>query len=430
MQRHELAQLAFDCALHGLPEPEVPWRNELPSRPFFEGVGGRGFLSSGRSANIETLSVAAWILFLAHGNAPKKELDPALRTTADLLLANQRSFMLNEFGSTTYSGWTLTGWAGLVEGLKILRQEKLVAGFRALLTQWFALAKASLAPCSADGLHVGVEYVGKGGSKEVLDESKHAGRWVVTICGERSWGHGHGLGYAHQTIARIAFGIERPKPKSGLPDPGRLDGWQERALVKLAPSLTVCAAPAMAKFAEGDWQGLVSLIPYPASQPCELRAYADRSRVFVEGGDEPEPVDEDNNSNTPRLALMAVYCTPPRILSLPPWPAPNSGDTRIRQKNIVSDIDRDVHGGGWVLFHSDVGTEKAGDRWLSKAPDPKSELIARITCFGGEGWVLTGPRPETHAGPPPAPTPAKPKPPAGSRRGWLCARMRRLMGLK
>lgn len=427
MQRHELAQLAFDCALHGLPEPDVPWRNELPKKSFSD-----GFLSSGRSANIETLSVAAWILFLAHGHAPKKELDAALRTAADLLLANQRAFMLNEFGSTTYSGWTITGWAGLVEGLKILGQEKLVAGFRALLTQWFALARAGLAQCPADGLNIRVHYTGKGGTDEVLDESRHAGKWVVVLCGERSWGHGHGLGYAHHGIARIAFGIERPKPKSQLPDPGRLDGWQERALVKLTPSLTVCAAPAMAKFAEGDWAGLVELLKYPAANSCELRLYRDGSRVFVEGGDEPEPVDEDDNSNTPRLALMAVYRTPPKILSLPPWPAPNSGDTRIRQKNIVSDIDRDVHGGGWVLFHSDVGTERAGDRWLSKAPDPKSELVARITCFGGEGWVLNGPRPETPAAPTPTtpPPPAKPKPVAGSRRGWLCARMRRLLGLK
>lgn len=408
MQRHELAQLALDAALHGLPEPEVPWRTGLPSNPFFLGKDGRGYLSTGRSANIDTMNVAAWVCFVASGIAPKKERGLAIAAAADLLKANRAIFMLNEFGSTTYSGWTLLGWGALAWGLELLGENLLALGFRELLTQWLALARASMATCPTEGLHVGVEYTGKSGSREVLNESKSAGKMVVTVCGERSWGHGHGLGYVHHAIARVAFGMEKPKPARQLPDPGRLDGWQERAIVRLAAVLASCASPAQRYFAAGDWQGIVSLLKYPSANPCELRAYSDGSRIFIEGGDEAEPVDEDDNSNTPRLALIAVYRTPPLIRSLPPWPAPNTGDTRIRQTGIWSDIDRDVHGNGWVLMHSHVGDEHVSDRsssgqWVSKAPDPDAQLIARITSFGGEGWVLTGPREAIPVETPPGP---------------------------
>jgi hypothetical protein len=428
MQRHELAQLALDAALHGLPEPEVPWRTQLPAKPFYLGRDGRGYLSTGRSANIETMAVAAWLMFVAAGIAPRKERAAAIRAASDLLLANRACFMLNEFGSTTYSGWPLIAWGVAARAAELLGETALSLGFRELLTQWFALARASMAPCPADGLHVGVEYTGKSGSREVLDESKSAGKMVVTICGERSWGHGHGLGYVHHTLARIAFSMEQPKPVRQLPDPGRLDCWQERALARLAPLFITCAAPAMKRFAVADWPGIVALLKYPTAQPCELRLYGDGSRVFIEGGDEPEPADEDDNSNTPRIALMAVYRTPPRILSLPAWPAPNTGDTRIRQTAVWSDVDRDVHGGGWVLLHSEIGVERNSDgKWVSKAPDPTAPLLARITSFGGGGWVLTGPRAE------PPITPAGPAGAAGEgargRRRRRRPFWRRLLGL-
>lgn len=429
MQPHEHAQLALDCALHGLPEPDVPWRACLPSNPFTLGADGRGYLGTGRSPNIETMALAAWLLFIAAGTAPKKEKEPALRSASDLLIANRRCFKLNEFGSVIYSAWTLVAWGGIIRACAQMGENALAVGFRELLTEWFALARASLAECPKNGLHVNVEYQIRDGKTAVMDESKSAGKQVVTICGERSWGHGHGLPHAHHGLARVAFRIEEPPYKQAKANPpGQIDGWIERAFVLLTDLFRECAAPAVAAYNAGDWRGLAALLKYPTSQPCELRCYEDGSRVFIEGGDEPEVVDEDDNSNTPRLALLAVYRTPPLIRSLPDWPAPNGGDTRIRQKNIVSDIDRLVDGGGWLLLHSDVGTERAGDRWASRAPDPVSPLVARFTCFGaGDGWVLTRPRPvpETPVEPAPVePAPATPPRPPRRRPWW-----RRILGL-
>lgn len=390
MQRHEEAQIALDCALHGLPEPDIPWRANLPANGFVLGADGRGYLSTGRSPNIEGMSISAWVCFIATGIAPKKERPAAVRMAADYLAANERMYQLNEFGSVIYSGWTVVVWASLVWALTRLGENKLADGFRALLVQWYALARAALAECPKEGLHVNVRYTGRGGKEEVLNESRQAGLMVVVLCGERSWGHGHGLNYGHHYIARVGLGIEGPR---AIPlKPGRVDGWLERATRKLASILAACAAPAVACYERGDWAGIAGLLRFPASQPCELRCYSDGSRVFIEGGDEPEPIDEDDNSNTPRLALMAIYRTPPMILSLPAWPAPNSGDTRIRQTGAWSDIDRDVHGIGWTLLHSHVGVDRVGDRWVSRAPDPAAQLVARFTCYGGDGWVLTGPR--------------------------------------
>lgn len=426
MQRHEMAQLALDCAIHGMPEPEgVDWRSSLPANAFVLGDDGLGYLRSGRSHNIETMAVAAWAGFVVTGVAPKKERDRAVALAADLLELNRRAFLANEFGSTIYSAWTVMGWAAMAWALEGLVEKKLADGYRELLTEWIALARLSLARCPPEGLNVNVKYQGKDGKVEVLDERRRAGQWVVTICGERSWGHGHGLVYFHHDLARIALG-DAPMSASKSSPPGRLDKWLERATLRLLEVLRKAARPVIDAWAAQDWAAFEKMLAYPASAPCELRLYEDDSRVFVEGTNEDEPVDEDDNSNTPRMALLAVYRTPPRILSLPPWPAPNTGATRIRQKNVWSDIDRDVHGGGWVLTHSDVGEiPLSGGKWLSKAPDPNSKILARFTCFSGDGWVLTTPAEAAPA----KPAPAKPQP-ATSKRGWLCARMRRILGLR
>lgn len=431
MQRHEWAQLALDCALHGLPEPSVPWRNNIPANPFHYGKDGRGYLGTGRSANIDTMTVAAWVGFVASGIAPKKERAQAIAMAADVLAANQAIFMLNEFGSTTYSGWTLIAWGVIAWALELLGESKLAAGFRSLLTQWFVLARASMARCPVEGLHVKVRYTIRGGKTAEMDESRFAGKDTVVICGERSWGNGHGVAFAHHAIARVAFGMESPKPVRQLPDPGRTDGWQERGIAKLASLFRACAEAAVRLYPTSDWQGMVGLLKYPTANPCELRLYADGSRIFIEGANEPEEVDEDDSNSTMRLALLAIYRTPPRILSLPAWPAPNSGDTRIRSTPTFSDIDRDIHGNGWVLFHSSVGDIHVNERWLSKAPDPSAALIARFTCFGFGGvWAWAGPGGASGSGdfPPAAPeipdSPSPPRPPRRRRSWW-----RRLLGL-
>ena len=433
MQRHEEVQIALDCAIHGLTEPEgIEWRKNIPAQPFFLGPDGRGYFRTGRSNNIDTMAVAAWVCFVATGVAPKKERVAAVRMAADLLLMNKALYLGNEFGSTIYTAWTVMAWLALAWALASFGEAELAKGFQSLVAEWLALARASLAKCPANGLHVGVRFQVKDGKFDVLDESKRAGRWIVTLCGERSWGHGHGVNYYHHDLAAIAFGLQQPVAASKVAPAGRLDKWLERATVRLLDLLRACARPAMDAFDRKDWRALAALMPYAPGRPCELRLYEDDSCVFTYGGDEPEPKDESLN-NTPSLSAIAVYRTPPEIVSLPAWPAPNSGATRIRQEEVKADIDRDIHGGGWLLRHSHVGDALVEGWWLSKLKDPTARVIARFVCFGaGDGWAYVGPQGAAVPLPPAPPgslaaaLPPPASPSARKRRCRLCDLIRLL----
>ena len=84
----------------------------------------------------------------------------------------------------------------------------------------------------------------------------------------------------------------------------------------------------------------------------QLLGWADGSRLWLMGDDEPGFDDEDPNGNTP--GWLAAGVLGGRIVALPAWPNPVDGLERLREVNSRADLDGSPDR-GWTLWHSHLG---------------------------------------------------------------------------
>ena len=138
----------------------------------------------------------------------------------------------------------------------------------------------------------------------------------------------------------------------------------------------------------------------------QLLGWQDGSRLWIMGDDEPGLDDEDQNSNTP--GLLAAGVLGGRVIALPKWPDPATGVTRLRQTNVMADLDGDpAH--GWTLFHSHLGEKQIGTGFTTSLPPyTASPLAFWVECPAGSTvWNIRVPGEVVHP-PEPIPLPTEP----------------------
>jgi hypothetical protein len=113
------------------------------------------------------------------------------------------------------------------------------------------------------------------------------------------------------------------------------------------------------------------------------------------GDDEAEADDEDENGNTP--GFLAAGVLGGRMVTLPRWPNPFDGQTRLRQIGCKADLDGSP-ALGWTLMHSHLGERKVAGGYLSRVePYTASALVFWQHCPAGSAeWtdkLAAGPLP-------------------------------------
>lgn len=239
----------------------------------------------------------------------------------------------------------------------------------------------------------------------------------VLAAGCRCWGHEvHGGGW--DDLWAFATGRKVPpapgKRQYGVPGAADDWGWINRCAGLGLGELRAAADPYHGK----TWDQLLPIIPrWGARTEMQLIGYADGSRLWIMGDDEAAFDDEDQNSNTPGWLLAGVLGR--KIVTLPKWPNPADGATRLRQTACRADIDGTPES-GWTLWHSHLGERREAGGFLTRLePYTASPVVFWVHCASGQAsW--RGMLREGTSMPTPSPTipPAAPPPPKPRRRRW------------
>ena len=368
----KLTDVAIDCALHQLPEPQNGWRNLIPPEDL-------GAMKDGGSGQI---TLQACIAALHYGDRPS-----AVRTLRNYAALCPRRFMLSEPWSWIYGKAIVCCWAAVVVIADRHGEHELANLFRDLLSRW--AGTCALMECK-----------GK-----------------VLAAGCRGWGHEiHGGGW--DDLWKWAKGSAPPKPGTrAYGQPGASDdwGWLNRCAWIAWPTFTASASPFLGR----DWRSLLPSIPrWGARTEMQLLGWEDGSRLWLMGDDEPGFDDEDANGNTPGILAAGVLNS--KVIALPRWPNPFDGKERLRQTNCAADLDGDpTH--GWTLFHSHLGEKKLGSGYTTSLPPyTASPLAFWVLCpQGSTVWEIKYPGSVLHPETPPAPEPGTNVPAPGKKPSWI-----------
>lgn len=367
----EITDVAIDCALHQLPEPQNGWRNHIPP----ENLGAMVDAGSGQ------ITLQALIAALHYGHEMRPQVIQTLTNYAELC---PRRFMLSEPWSWIYGQAIVSCWAAVVVIAERQGNHDLATQFRALLARWAGT-------CAL------MEVGGK-----------------VLAAGCRGWGHEvHGGGW-DDLWAVAARRRNPPAPGSRkYGTPGAYDdwGWLARASYLAALELRAIAAPYIGR----DWRSLLPSVPrWGARTGMQLFGWEDGSRLWA--------MHDDPNGNTPGLILAGFLGG--RVIAFPKWPDPATGTTRLRQTKCHASLDGDpAH--GWTLTHSHLGEKKTAAGFISTLPPyTASPLAFWVECPAGETtWKIHHPTADLPPSPPapvPNPGPIAPAPetPRPRRRWW------------
>ena len=371
----KLTDAAIDAALHNLPEPRTGWRNHIPPEDL-------GAMVSGGSGQI---TLQACIAALHYGNRPQ-----AIRTLENYAALCPRRFMLSEPWSRIYGKAIVCCWLAVIVIADRIGERALARKFRELVAAWAGT-------CAL------MQVRGK-----------------VLAAGCRCWGHeAHGGGWDDlwAWASRQGEPPEQGSRKYGTPGADDDWGWLNRCARLALAELRAAAAPFLGR----DWRSLLPSIPrWGARTEMQLLGWADGSRLWLMGDDEPDFDDEDQNGNTPGWLLAGVLGG--SIVALPKWPNPADGRTRLRQTGCKADLDGSPQF-GWTLKHSHLGERKVDGGYLTRLePYTASALVFWQHCQAGSlAWedklagAPTGPVPLPPVAENPVPYP-QPKPP--KRKPW------------
>lgn len=349
----KLTDQAIDSALHGLPEPRTEWRNHLPP----EDLGAMKDAGSGQ------ITLQAIVALLWYGNPSERAR--AVRTLENYAALCPTRFMLSEPWSLIYGKAIVCNWLAVVLLAERKGELALARKFRGLIATWAGT-------CAL------MEVRGK-----------------VLAAGCRCWGH-EVTGGGWDDLWSWAKGIGEP-PRFGsraYGPPGEQDdwGWLNRCARLALYELRAAAGP----FVLRNWETLLSMIPrWGARTEMQLLGWADGSRLWLMGDDEAEADDEDENGNTP--GFLAAGVLGGRMVTLPRWPNPFDGQTRLRQIGCKADLDGSPSL-GWTLMHSHLGERKVAGGYLSRIePYTASPLVFWQHCpAGSTEWtdkLAAGPLP-------------------------------------
>ncbi len=360
----KLTDVAIDCALHALPEPQNGWREHLPP----EDLGAMKDAGSGQ------ITLQAIVALLWYGKGAER--GRAVRTLTNYADLCPRRIGLSEPWSWIYFAAIVSNWLAVVVIAERIGERELARRFRHLLSIWAGT-------CALMAVH-----------------------GVVLMAGCRGWGHEvHGGGW--DSLWAFARGSkDPPKPgKKGYGEPGASDdwGWINRCAWIGLLELRSAATPFLGR----DWSSLLPSIPrWGARTEFQLLGWEDGSRLCIMGDDESGFDDEDPNGNTP--GLLAAGVLGGKIVTLPKWPNPYDGAERLRQTNCQADIDGDpAH--GWTLFHSHLGEKQIGTGFTTSLPPyTASPLTFWAECPAGSTvWNIRVPG-EVVYPPEPIPSPTEP----------------------
>ena len=322
----------------------------------------------GGSGNIPLMAASG---FYAAANTPAKV------TLAWILVKNyakfcKEQFMLNEPYSWIYGAWIFMSWIGIIMTARRRGDKDIEKEYKDLCKQYLAVGIALASHASKWAPYSGER------AKNKLP------RWIYVMCGARSWGHSTTDELGFYSIFDVALGAQKVKQYKTVWTTVALQNADVRACIRgLAEEMGAIRAHA-------------SLIPeyvkYPAKEFIQMMGWADGSRAFAMGTDEAEFVDDDPNSNTPGVLFFG--CFGGKIIMAPGDPNPHDGKTRIRQKNVISDMDGTPHF-GWVVVSNMIGN-KEGNNFFTQIPAYVGSKLEFWYSMGTDGSfydLLNSPRP-------------------------------------
>lgn len=404
---HEISAHALELAVHGRPEPTVlraggkSWRTLIATKGW-ETASGPG------SGNIPKEATAAYV-----GHAkPGAERNDSLERMFEYYQVSRRIFWLSEPDSVIYAGKIESADAAVVHLAGKIGARDLADAARALLRQSAersclmraVLRSADLAPNPKSSADDRARY------QRALD--RNVGKLLVCRAGARSWGHVMHVESPLTSVARMVF--DGVTPRLDQDKVGRIDGSDitARIIAKLWPIFREA-------FEDARRMTVAELVDSavrtwaPARGPFQYIGWQDGSRLCVMGRDQDEFVDEDTNSNTP--AILAFGIIGGKLVALPEWPAPNSGDNHIRQTNTEGDVDLSADRSRLTLLHSHAGRERvthgSRDLWRTTLPlpDPDRRLF-HLLSEPGRPWRSLLNQVEPPVDPPVDPPPPPPPP--------------------
>ena len=344
-----ISDVAIDCAIHRMQDPGNGWRSLIPPPNI-------GQMLSAGSGQIGLQALVAQL----HYDGAK-----AIPTLENYYkVCSNGRFMLSEPWSVIYGRAIVNCWAATVLIAERKGFADLASKYRSLLSTW----RATLELMHCNGL--------------------------VMIAGCRSWGFPPKIMGFHEMYALKVY----PPNSRQYGTPGADDDWGWRIRCEW-----------LCKDIYGDvaalWRGkspeeLVAQAPrWGARTEMTLFGWADGSRLWIMGDDEPEFDDEDPNSNTP--GLLAAGVLGGQVITAPKWPCKDINGKPIehlRQTNVVADIDGSPIK-GWQVKSSHLGDYKlSGTGYMvTDIPSYKpAELIFSIRIPADTGlppqWEVSDPR--------------------------------------
>lgn len=361
----EITDAAIDCAMHQMADPKNGWRELVPP------VNLGAVLTNGSGQ----ISLQAAVALLHYGEERTGDRSRAVAIATTVADLNPDRFFLSEPWSHIYGTAIISIFAAYAAIAARLGMHTLAARFRDLLERFASTAALMEARLTASR---------PGASKQ---EKQAIGSIVLLPAGCRCWGHDEFAG-GFNRLWNIMRGSAEPAQvgSRAYGTPGAYDdwGWQERCWRLALDILRAAAAP----FAGKSWQELLrSGKRWAARTEMQLMGWADGSRLWAMGDDEPERDDEDENGNTPGRLLGGVLAG--RSVTLPEWPNPVDGLVRLRQTNCQADLDGTPMK-GWELWHSHLGEKRfPGGGFVSHlAPYTASQLVFWVLIReGDQNWV-------------------------------------------
>lgn len=407
---HEISAHALELAIHGRGEPTVLRAGGKSWRTLAAGKGWETASGAG-SANIPAEASAA---LLGHAR-PGRELDEAIDLNTERFEISQRRWWLAEPDSIIYSGKIESSDAGVVFLADRIGARDLADAARRQLRESAERSCLMRAILRDDFLAPNPKSSADNRTRYTKALSRNRGRLIVCRAGCRSWGHVLHVESPMTSVARMIF--DGVTPRFDGSRVGDVDGSDTtaRIIARLWPIFREAFEDArrmsVAELVESAMSGWS-----PARGPFQYIGWSDGSRLCIMGSDEVELKDEDTNSNTP--GILAFGILKGRLVALPEWPAPNSGDDHIRQTNVFGDVDLTPDASALSLLHSHAGRERVSEggrdlwRTVLVLPDPRDRIF-HLLSEPGQPWrsLLAAAPHEPPVDPPPPPPPGPVEPP-------------------